>query len=353
MEFLAEYGLFLAKVVTLVVAVVFVAGLIVSSKQRSHGKGHIEVTKLNDQYDDYSDALKQSVLDSAALKLEHKLQKKREKMEAKARKLAGKNKDKDKEETPPAKKRVFVLDFNGDIKASACDNLREEITAVLGLASERDEVVVKLESGGGMVHSYGLAASQLSRITDKKIPLTICVDKVAASGGYMMACVGNRILAAPFAILGSIGVVAQLPNFHRLLKKNDIDYELFTAGEYKRTVTLFGENTDKGKQKFLDDIEQTHVLFKEYVSEHRPSVDVDKVATGEVWYGRRALDVNLIDEIATSDSYLMAQHPEADILQVEFKQKKSLQEKMGMAAEGTIDRLMLKWMARLQPRRWF
>ena len=351
MEFLAEYGLFLAKVVTLVVAVVFVAGLIVSSKQRSHGKGHIEVTKLNDQYDDYSDALKQSVLDSAALKLEHKLQKKREKMEAKARKLAGKNKD--KEETPPAKKRVFVLDFNGDIKASACDNLREEITAVLGLASERDEVVVKLESGGGMVHSYGLAASQLSRITDKKIPLTICVDKVAASGGYMMACVGNRILAAPFAILGSIGVVAQLPNFHRLLKKNDIDYELFTAGEYKRTVTLFGENTDKGKQKFLDDIEQTHVLFKEYVSEHRPSVDVDKVATGEVWYGRRALDVNLIDEIATSDSYLMAQHPEADILQVEFKQKKSLQEKMGMAAEGAIDRLMLKWVARLQPRRWF
>lgn len=351
MEFLTEYGLFLAKVLTLVVALVFIAGLIVSSKQRSHGKGHIEVIKLNDQYDHYSDALKQSALDGAALKLEHKLQKKRHKMEARARKLAAKNKD--KEETPPAKKRVFVLGFNGDIKASACDNLREEITAVLGLATEQDEVVVKLESGGGMVHSYGLAASQLTRITDKKIPLTICVDKVAASGGYMMACVGNKILAAPFAILGSIGVVAQLPNFHRLLKKNDIDYELFTAGEYKRTVTLFGENTDKGKQKFLEDIENTHVLFKEFVSEHRPSVDMDKVATGEVWYGRRALDVNLIDEIATSDSYLMAQHPGADILQVEFKHKKSLQEKIGMAAEGAVDRLLLKWVARLQPRRWF
>lgn len=351
MEFLAEYGLFLAKVVTFLVALVVVIGLIVNSKQRGHDKGHIEVTKLNELYENYTDTLKQAVLDSAALKLEHKLQKKRDKAEAKARKLAGKNKDKD--ETPTGKKRIFVLDFNGDIKASACDNLREEITAVLGLATDSDEVVVKLESGGGMVHSYGLAASQLTRITDKKIPLTVCVDKVAASGGYMMACVANKIIAAPFAILGSIGVVAQLPNFHRLLKKNNIDYELFTAGEYKRTVTIFGENTDKGKKKFLDDIEQTHVLFKEYVSEHRPSVDMDKVATGEVWYGRRAVDVKLIDDIATSDSYLMAQHPDADILQVEFRQKKTLQEKFGLAAEGTVDRLLLKWVARLQPQRWF
>jgi len=349
LEFLTEYGLFLAKIITIVVALIFIAGLIVSSKQRSQGKGHIEVIKLNDQFDDYSETIKQSVLDNNALKLEHKQQKKRDKLEAKARKLASKN----KEEPPPAKKRVFVLDFDGDIKASAGENLREEITAILSLAEERDEVVVRLESGGGMVHSYGLAASQLARLSEKNIPLTVCVDKVAASGGYMMACVGNKILAAPFAVLGSIGVVAQLPNFHRLLKKHDVDYELFTAGEYKRTVTVFGENTEKGKEKFLQDIEQTHVLFKEFVSEHRPAVDMEQVATGEVWYGRRALEMQLIDEIATSDSYLQGQHPQADILQVSFKQKKSLQEKMGVAAEGTIDRLLLKWVARLQSARWF
>ncbi|HEY7883758.1 MAG TPA: protease SohB [Cellvibrionaceae bacterium] len=350
MEFLAEYGLFLAKVVTFVVASVFIIGLIVSSKHKEAEKGHIRVTKLNDLYEEFTDTLKQEVFDSATLKQEHKQKKKQEKEQAKALKKTAKQ---DKGTEPPIKKRVFVLDFNGDIKASACDNLREEITALLGVASANDEVVVKLESGGGMVHSYGLAASQLTRITDKGIPLTVCVDKVAASGGYMMACVANKILAAPFAILGSIGVVAQLPNFHRLLKKNDIDYELFTAGEYKRTVTMLGENTKKGREKFLEDIEHTHELFKDFVSEHRSVVDMTKVATGEVWYGRKALEVKLIDEIATSDAYLLAQHPEADILSIEFHHKKTLSEKLGFAAEAATDRLLVKWWQRAQARQWF
>jgi serine protease SohB len=231
--------------------------------------------------------------------------------------------------------------------------MREEITAVLSQATDKDEVVVKVESGGGMVHSYGLAASQLARITQKNIPLTVCVDKVAASGGYMMACVANKIVAAPFAILGSIGVVASLPNFHKLLKKNDIDYEMFTAGEYKRTVTMFGENTEKGRAKFVEDLEDTHVLFKEFVSENRPQVDIEKVATGEIWFGRRAKDVNLIDEIITSDEYLLSQIETADIFQVEYVYKKSIQEKLGFAAQGAVDRLLMTWWERLHFNRWF
>jgi len=356
LEYLANYGMFLAKAVTIVVAIAIVLALIVSSKQRGSDKGHIAVTKLNDTFDEYSDIIKSQVLDSSALKLEQKLKKKKTKLLHKDKKreqktAAGKSDETGATGTAP--KRLFVLNFDGDIKASANASLREEITAVLGVATERDEVVVKLESGGGMVHSYGLAASQLTRFTERKIPLTVCVDKVAASGGYMMACVADKIVAAPFAVLGSIGVVAQLPNFHRLLKKNDIDYEMFTAGEYKRTVTMFGENTDKGREKFTDDLEQTHVLFKAFVSEHRPAVDVDKVATGEIWYGSKALEMQLIDHIQTSDGYLWAQHPERDIFSVEFTHKKSLPERLGMAAENSLDRMFSRWITRMQPKRWF
>ncbi|MFC3155019.1 protease SohB [Gilvimarinus japonicus] len=356
MEFLADYGMFLAKAVTIVVAFAIVLALIVSSKQRGRGsdKGHIEVTKLNDTYDEYSDIIKAEVLDSAAIKLEQKLKKKKEKLLQKDKKREQKNADsKAIEEAANTPKRLFVLNFDGDIKASANGSLREEITAILGVATERDEVVVKLESGGGMVHSYGLAASQLTRITERNIPLTVCVDKVAASGGYMMACVADKIVAAPFAVLGSIGVVAQLPNFHRLLKKNDIDYEMFTAGEYKRTVTMFGENTEKGREKFTDDLEQTHVLFKAFVGEHRPAVDVDKVATGEIWYGSKALEMQLIDHIQTSDGYLWSQYPDTDIFAVEFTHKKSLPERLGIAAESSVDRLFSRWITRMQPKRWF
>ncbi len=378
MEFLSDYGLFLAKTATFVIAIFVVLSLIASFAMRNkkHDKGHLEVTRINEKYEQTRDMLRDAMLDDEALKLQEKAEKKRLKAEKaekkKAAKLAAKElekksadkKESDKQEVDnaqaetvdseiPHKKRIFVLDFYGDIKASECELMREEISAILTQATEKDEVVVKVESGGGMVHSYGLAASQLARITQKKIPLTICVDKVAASGGYMMACVADKIVAAPFAILGSIGVVASLPNFHKLLKKNDIDYEMFTAGEYKRTVTMLGENTEKGREKFKEDLEDTHVLFKEFVSEHRPQVDIDKIATGEVWFGRRAKEVNLIDEIKTSDEYLLEQIESADIFQIEYVFKKSIQEKLGLAAQGAVDRLLMSWWERLHFNRWF
>jgi serine protease SohB len=357
LEFLSDYGLFLAKTITFVVAVLVVVSLIASlgGRNKKSDKGHIEVTKLNDELDHVRDFLKESLLSEDEFKQEEKAEKKRLKDEkaAKKKQLKMNAAASESAATPQEKKRIFVLDFYGDIKASENDCLREEITAVLSLARPIDEVVVKVESGGGMVHSYGLAASQLARITNRGIPLTICVDKVAASGGYMMACVADKIVAAPFAILGSIGVVAQLPNFHKLLKKNDIDYEMFTAGEYKRTVTMLGENTEKGRAKFVEDLEDTHVLFKEFVSEHRPQVDIAQVATGEVWFGRRAKEVNLIDEIQTSDEYLIKQADSADIFEIEYAHKKTLQEKLGFAAQQSVDRLLLTWWGRLQTKHWF
>ena len=347
MEFFIEYGLFLAKVATVVVAIAIIISLAVgaSLKGKQGGdKGHLEITPLNQQYEDMSEAMLIATMDESLQKAEEQKLHKAKKKQAKADKKAQKS---ERETDASAKKRVFVLTFDGNISASAVSHLREEVTAVLTQAKANDEVLVKLESAGGMVHSYGLASSQLDRLRKAQIPITVSVDKVAASGGYMMACVADRILAAPFAIIGSIGVVAQMPNFNRVLKKHDVDYELLTAGEHKRTLTMFGENTDKGREKFIEELEETHQLFKDYVSERRPQVDIDKIATGEIWYGSKALEMALVDDIQTSDEYLVACIQQAQVYEVAYVQKKKLHQRLGIAAEESADRLLLKWWGRL------
>ena len=350
MEYIYEFGLFLAQAVALVAAVLMlVAGLVAigqRQKQEQH-EGHIEIRSLNDKYRHIGDTIEHLVSDPETLKADKKTHKKEEKAKAKE---AKKKRKKGEDDEADRRKRLYILSFDGDLKASATDNLREEISAVLPRVHDGDEVLVKVESPGGLVHGYGLAASQLQRIRGAGVPLTIAVDKVAASGGYMMACVADRIIAAPFAVLGSIGVLAQLPNFHRLLKKHDIDFELLTAGEYKRTLTVFGENTDKGREKFVEELEDTHTLFKEFVSENRPGLDIARVATGEVWYGQRALDQGLVDELRTSDDYVQAHLKDWDVYEVKFVHKKNWQEKLGMAAEGALEKTFLKIWERAQRR---
>ncbi|WP_225806467.1 protease SohB [Cronobacter sakazakii] len=226
--------------------------------------------------------------------------------------------------------------------------LREGVGAVLAVENPADEVLVRLESPGGVVHGYGLAASQLQRLRERQIPLTIAVDKVAASGGYMMACVANNIVAAPFAIIGSIGVVAQIPNFNRLLKRNDIDIELHTAGQYKRTLTLLGENTEEGREKFREDLNETHHLFKEFVHSMRPSLDIDAVATGEHWYGVQAKEKGLVDEISTSDDLIIARMAEREVVSLRYMQRKRLMDRFTGSAAQSLDRLLLRWWQRGQ-----
>ncbi|RAU17320.1 protease SohB [Nitrincola tibetensis] len=352
MDFLTQYGLFLAKTLTLVLALVLiVAGIaaIASRRRQLQHEGHIEVRSLNEKYEDMLHAMEDAVLDELIIKQKIKAERKKEKAELKERKKAAKLGELDEDEG----KKVFVLDFDGDIAASDVDKLREEITAILCIARPEDEVVLRLESAGGMVHAYGLASSQLERLRRKNIPLTICVDKVAASGGYMMACIANKLLAAPFAVVGSIGVVAQLPNFHRLLKKNEIDYEILTAGEYKRTLTMFGENTEKGREKFVEELEETHTLFKDFVVEYRPELDMAVVATGEIWYGRQAVKQKLVDDLMTSDEYLVEQAQEADVYEVRYEEKKGLQDRIGEMAVNSSDSLMMRWWQRLNNRHFF
>lgn len=244
--------------------------------------------------------------------------------------------------------KVYILDFKGDVQASAVENLREEITLILATAKAgRDRVVVRLESPGGMVHGYGLAAAQLVRLRDAGFNLTICVDKVAASGGYMMACIANEIVSAPFAVVGSIGVVAQLPNFNRLLKEHHVDFELYTAGQFKRTVTMFGENTAEGKAKFEEELQQTHELFKHFVEKYRPQLNVEKVATGEHWYGKDASELNLVDKLQTSDEYLLSLLPQHDVYVIQTRRKPTLGEKLGLQAAQMADALIPSVMNKL------
>ena len=332
-DILTGYGIFILEILTILLVIAAIVAMIILAKQRNATHhGELVVTDLSEEFKETVKHLRDFQLSEEELKQAEKAEKKAKKQEAKALKAKLKNGE---EETP--KPCVYVLDFKGDISASETTALREEISAIINVAKADDEVLLRLESPGGVVHGYGLAASQLARLKQKGVKLTVAVDKVAASGGYMMACVADKIVSAPFAIIGSIGVVAQIPNIHRLLKKHDVDVDVMTAGEFKRTVTVLGENTEKGKQKFQAELEETHQLFKQFVTQNRPHLDVDKVATGEHWFGQQALALQLVDELATSDDIILEKMKDKSVIAVKYKVKKPLLQKIGKQAEESIE----------------
>ena len=332
-EFLAEYGLFLLKVVTVALAIVVVI-VIAAAEGRKAGHEGLEVESINKKYKGMASVLRKAVMQKSDQKKEAKKEKKREKADAKK---------------ASSRPKSFVIDFKGDLKASGVPSLREEVTAILDVATADDEVIVRLENHGGVVHEHGLAASQLARIRDRDIRLSICVDKVAASGGYLMACVASKIYVAPFAILGSIGVLAQIPNFNRLLDSHGVDFEQITAGKYKRTVTMFGENTDEDRAKLKEELEEVHGLFKSAVSTYRPDLDLDKVATGEHWYGSRALELGLADEIKTSDELLTELAADRELFRVAYHIKQPLQKRLMASIASTLEKIdAMSWRRRFE-----
>ncbi len=338
-EILLNYGIFLLELATIFGIIAAIVMLILDAKKQAE-EGSISISNLTEKYKEQQKLLSDFFLSEDELKAQDKAEKKAEKAKAKAEKK--RLKEGGEKPADEQKARLFVLDFHGDMHANAVESLRKEISAVLSIAKEQDEVLLKLESPGGVVHGYGLAASQLQRLREANIPLTVAVDKVAASGGYMMASVANKIVAAPFAILGSVGVVAQVPNIHRLLKKHDIDVDVMTAGEFKRTITLVGENTEKGKQKFQQELEETHLLFKDFVSQNRPQLEIDKIATGEHWFGKQALALNLIDEISTSDDLLLNAVKDKEVVEIKFKEKPKLAKRLGIQFEQSLENVINK-----------
>ncbi|MGD8109054.1 protease SohB [Vibrio sp. TRT 21S02] len=349
MEFLLDYGLFLAKIVTVVVALVAILVIAKAVSGKSGGaKGELEITNLTEAHKQTVEQLEHHLHDEAFIKARDKAEKKSEKEKNKAREKEIKQASKEGALDSKREPHLFVLDFNGSIDAKEVAALREEVTAILAVAREGDEVLLRLESGGGMVHGYGLASSQLDRIKAAGLPLTIAVDKVAASGGYMMACIADKIVSAPFAIVGSIGVIAQLPNFNKLLKKHDIEFEQLTAGEYKRTLTMFGENTDKAREKFKQELEETHGLFKDFIRERRPELELDKVATGEHWFGTQAHELGLVDEIKTSDDIVVEACKDKTVLAIHYVAKKKLADKLAGVAGEAADNVLMKLISRGQ-----
>ena len=330
MDFIFQYGVFLLKVITIVTAILLPILMIInSSKGKSVSeKGHLQIKNLSDQFENMGFAIQGTLMTPKALK--------------KFRKEL--HKQKKKEEKNPAKDQqsIFVLNFNGDIQASEVDKLKHEINAILVSDTKCKEVVLKVESGGGSAYAYGLCAAELKRLVDNKIKLTVCIDKVAASGGYLMSCVATKIVAAPWALVGSIGVIAQMPNINKLLKKNLVDFEMHTAGEFKRTLTVFGENTEEGRSKFKSELEDLHIIFKDFVKDNRPEIDTSVVATGEVWQGEKALAVGLIDEISTSDDYLVKLSKKFKLFQIDYIEKKNLSERFAFAAETFFNKTVLK-----------
>jgi len=377
----ADYLLFLLKTMTLVVAVVFILAAMagMAGRVRSREGGQFVVRYLNDEFRERIQGLTKAV-DKALLKankpkgllgkaamLAQFARLKKAKPEAPApeeQKTAEPAKDAKPESEAPAEAtttetpegeqpaeqaegetaettnivRTFVLRFEGDVEASAVASLREEVTAVLQMANpSNDAVLLVLESPGGMVTSYGLAAAQLVRLRNAGIHVTVAVDKVAASGGYMMAAVANWVVAAPFAVVGSIGVVATVPNINRLLKRNDIDIEQHTSGKFKRTLTLLGENTDEGRAKFRLELEEVHQLFKGFLQEFRPNLDLEKLATGEHWFGEQAIELGLIDEIGTSDEVIIDAINESDVFEIHYARKKRpLLARLNLAARNAL-----------------
>ncbi len=327
-----------ALVIVLAIAVVLmlIAGTVI--KVQGHSKTDLDIEMLDSKYDQVEAHIQDCTLSKKELKDLHKKRKAEDKADQK---------------NPVHKPRLFVLDFVGDVRASAVEELREEISGILLAYRHGDEVLVKIESPGGMVHGYGLAASQLLRLKSAKIPVVASVDKVAASGGYLMACVADKILAAPFAVIGSIGVVAQVPNFHRLLKKHDVEYREYTAGEFKRTVSLFGEITSKGEEKFKEQLEETHVLFKSFVGRYRQQLDMPKVATGEHWYGENALEKGLIDEVLTSDDYVLRALKTHKVLKLKIEKKQKLKEKLSSFLSGAVEKSVFRVLDRLVERHPF
>lgn len=311
MEQLIEIGVFAAKWVIVVTALGTLVVLVLVAAGKARQSADLEVEDVNQKFIGFRSFLGSFLFNKKQQKQESKKLKKNTESKALL-----------------SKPRLFVLEFNGDIQATQVEELREEVDAVLSVAAKGDKVLVRVESPGGTVHGYGLAAAQLLRLKRAELEVIAAVDRVAASGGYLMACTASRIIAAPFAILGSIGVVAQVPNIHRLLKKHEIDYEEITSGEYKRTVSVLGEITEKGRQKFTQQIEDTHSLFKDFVSKERPQLNVDAVSTGEYWFGFRAHELKLVDEIQTSDEYVFSARETHRILKVNMKSQHGLAHKL-------------------------
>lgn len=341
-EWLMDFGMFVAQLLSLAVIVLLVVAVVAKVRGSESGRARLHLEELNDVRRQRRRQMNLATSSPG----DRKRWIKRFRKEDKAARKRGQGDGEATQQT------VWVIDFHGDLRASGTERLAEEVSVILDAAAQGDEVVIRLESAGGLVHAYGLAAAELDRLRDASLTTTVCVDKVAASGGYLMACGADQLRAAPLAVLGSIGVVAQLPNVHRLLKRHDIDVEVLTAGRYKRTLTVFGENTEEGREKFLEELDNVHELFKKHVAERRPGLDIEAIATGETWFGSEAKERGLVDALGTSEAYLTERMGEARVISLKLVSRRKLGQRLGLAVSQGVERAVERGLEVLENSRW-
>jgi serine protease SohB len=256
-------------------------------------------------------------------------------------------KTKELDEKPLAERPIAVVSFDGDVRATKRKIVSALIDELIVNKDKLSEAVVVVNSPGGSVAEYGLLYAEMERIRAAGISLTVCIDTYAASGGYLMSLPANRIVAAPFAFVGSVGVVAYSPNIHRLLKKHDIEPRLFTAGEFKRTVTLIGDDDEEAKQHFQHQLESLHGLFLAAVKKYRTGANFEKIGTGDHWTAEESQTQNLglVDHIATSREYLLKLNADRDLVHLSQK-KHMLEGGLGRFAaqlsEELVDRILTR-----------
>jgi signal peptide peptidase SppA len=181
-------------------------------------------------------------------------------------------------------------------------------------------VALSINSPGGSPTQSALVADRIRLLADeKRVPVLAFCEDVAASGGYWLACAADEIIAHPTSLVGSIGVISQGFGLHGLLERFGVERRLYTAGANKARLDPFlPEREDdvvwlKGMQTEL------HEMFREWVCSRRG----DKLAaeqdlfTGEVWTGRKAAELGLVDRLGTMRGEVARRYPDAELVMVE------------------------------------
>lgn len=235
------------------------------------------------------------------------------------------------------RKTAVLLSFNGDINATEVIEFGRAVSMIVQMKDLVSEVYIIINSGGGVVNGYGLLASEIERLHYSEIETYALIDQVAASGGYMAACVANHVVAAPFAYIGSIGVVSEMPNFNQILSDNGINIEQHTAGKSKRTVTPLGKITDEDRNEFKKKLERIHRSFINHVSHYRNINDADEnknsiIFSGDYWIAEETveLELGLVDEISTSQEFLLDKMKEYNIIEITFQENKTKKSKLSL-----------------------
>jgi signal peptide peptidase SppA len=181
-------------------------------------------------------------------------------------------------------------------------------------------VALLINSPGGSPTQSALVADRIRGLADlKHVPVLAFCEDVAASGGYWLACAADEIVAHPTSLVGSIGVVSR---GYGLLERFGVERRLYTAGANKSRLDPFLPEREDDVAWLRSMQTELHGMFRDWVCSRRGDRLVtgqQDLFTGEVWSGRRALELGLIDRLGTMRGEIVKRYPDAEIITVEAR----------------------------------